>query len=129
MSDYIGGIDSGSEDELYHANTEWKKLNDKSAKEGYREGLNQATEDSLQKGFDQGYAQSFQCAILFGEARGRLVTKRIILGEESEQISTIDKLFNELDDYQTKFKSDLDSSEIKLFLEEIHRRIDLIGDQ
>jgi hypothetical protein len=84
------GIGSGSEDELFLAEKEWKKLNAKSTTEGFREGISQASLDSLQSGFDKGYSEAFQTGLLFGKLRGKFSAKRFILGEGSEYIAEID---------------------------------------
>ena len=50
MSSVEDDIASGSEDEMYFAEIEWRKLDSRSRIEGYREGRSKASEDSLQSG-------------------------------------------------------------------------------
>merc|ERR1712098_669420 len=101
------GIGSGSEDELFLAEKDWKKLNVKSAREGFREGISQASEDSLQAGFDAGYAKSFQTGLLLGKLRGKIAAKKLILGDVPETISVkIELIEEELNKYEEECKSE-----------------------
>jgi hypothetical protein len=124
------GIGSGSEDELFLAEKEWKKLNVKSTTEGFREGISQASEDSLQSGFDKGYSEAFQTGLLFGKLRGKLSAKRLILGEGSEHIAEIDIIEAELNKCEETCKSNDDEKtqiKMKANLEELEKKFKLIA--
>merc|ERR1719312_788929 len=109
------GIGSGSEEELLLAEKEWKKLNQKSAREGFREGISQASEDSLQAGFDRGYAEAFQTGLVLGKLRGKLAAKKLIVGECSELIEKIEAIEAELSEYEGKLTNvDVKESELQL---------------
>ena len=125
------GIGSGDEDELFFAEKEWRKLNEKSTKEGFREGIGQASEDSLQAGFDKGYAESFQTGLLFGKLRGKVAAKKFILGEDSEHIAELDAIEAEISSCEDMFKNkhgdETREIEIKAKLEELETKFKLIA--
>ena len=121
------GIWSGSKEELYLAEKEWKKLNQRSTREGFREGISQASEDSLQAGFDEGYAKSFQTGLVLGKLRGKLSAKKLISGE-GEVIEEIVAIEAELSEYEAKCKSmiEVNESELQLKSSEIEAKLQLL---
>eukprot|EP00092_Neocalanus_flemingeri_P001862 GFUD01001985.1.p1 GENE.GFUD01001985.1~~GFUD01001985.1.p1 ORF type:complete len:134 (-),score=57.47 GFUD01001985.1:11-412(-) len=130
MSDDDDGIGSGNEDELFYAEKEWRKLNEKSTTLGFKEGIGQASEDALQAGFDKGYADSFQTGLSFGKLRGKVAAKRFILGEDSEHIVELDAVEAELSRceniYKDKPDDDKSQTEIEAKLKELETKFKLI---
>merc|ERR1711974_590392 len=76
----------GSEEELEVAGREWKRMGEKSLKEGFREGRSTAEEEALQEGFDQGYKEGFTWAKQVGRLRGKLAAKRVQFKESGSEI-------------------------------------------
>jgi len=121
------GIESGDEDELFFAEKEWKKMNEKSTKEGFREGIGKASEDALQDGFDKGYAESFQVGIFIGKLRGKVVAKKIVLGEGSEHIVKLDAIESELNKCENLLRDSPDRENVvKVQLENLETSFQLI---
>jgi len=122
------GIESGSEDELFLAEKEWRKLNTRSTTEGFREGISQASEDSLQAGFDEGYAEAFQTGLMIGKLRGSLAAKKLILGEGSNKIAQIEIIEEELNkcELSLKDKDDQFRTELIAKLEDLKAKFKLI---
>ena len=86
------GFKSGSEDDLFLADKDWQKLQQRSLTEGFREGLDQATEDELQAGFDTAYAESFTLGQQVGQIRGKLAAKMVLVQDSPEKITRLELL-------------------------------------
>ena len=90
------GFKSGSEDELYLADKDWRKLQKRSLTEGFREGLDQATEDELQAGFDEAYAEAFQSGLEVGRIKGKIAAKMVLFQDNPEKIRKLELLESEI---------------------------------
>ena len=86
------GFKSGSEDDLFLADKDWQKLQQSSLTEGFREGLDQSTEDQLQAGFDTAYAESFTLGQQVGQIRGKLAAKMVLVQDSPEKIKRLELL-------------------------------------
>merc|ERR1711974_552727 len=89
----------GSEEELEVAGREWKRMEERSLKEGFREGRSTAEEEALQEGFDQGYTEGFTWAKQVGRLRGRLAAKRVKYKDSDSEIGL------QLKNWQRKWKN------------------------
>ena len=93
----------GDEEELELAGREWKRMEERSMREGFRsgygfcscseedlylcrEGRSTAEEAALQEGFDIGYKQGFTWAKSVGKLRGRLAAKRVVLKDSGSDM-------------------------------------------
>ena len=90
------GFKSGSEDELFLADKDWKRLQKRSLTEGFREGLDQATEDELQAGFDAAYAEAFQSGLEVGRIKGKIAAKMVLLQDSPEKVRRLELLEAEI---------------------------------
>ena len=92
FDDEDDGFKSGSEDELFLADKDWKKMQQRSLKEGFREGLDQANEDQLQAGFDSAYAKSFTVGRDVGRVKGKLAAKMVLLQDSQEKLERLKQI-------------------------------------
>ena len=92
FEDEDDGFKSGSEDELFLADKDWKKMQQRSLKEGFREGLDQANEDQLQAGFDSAYAKSFIVGRDVGRVKGKLAAKMVLLQDSQEKLERLKQI-------------------------------------
>ena len=92
FEDEDDGFKSGSEDELFLADKDWKKMQQRSLKEGFREGLDQANEDQLQAGFDSAYAKSFIVGRDVGRVKGKLAAKMVLLQDSEEKLERLKQI-------------------------------------
>ena len=115
------GFKSGSEDELYLADKDWRKLQKRSLTEGFREGLDQATEDELQAGFDAAYAEAFQTGLEVGKVKGKIAAKMVQVQDSPEKIRRLELLEAEI----TSLKSQ-ELSNIKDSLDKVSVEVDSI---
>ena len=113
------GFKSGSEDELYLANKDWKKLQQRSLKEGFREGLDQANEDQLQAVFDSAYAKSFIFGREIGRIKGKLAAKMVLFQDSPEKIKRLECLESDISSLNSQ-----DHSTSKDALEKLSNDID-----
>ena len=115
------GFKSGSEDELYLADKDWKKLQKRSLTEGFREGLDQATEDELQAGFDAAYVEAFQSGLEVGRIKGKIAAKMVLVQDSPEKVRRLELLEAEI----TALKSQ-ELSIIKESLDKVSDEVDSI---
>ena len=94
--DVDDGFKSGSDDDLYLADKGWRKLQQRSLTEGYREGLDQASEDSLQTGFDAAYAEAFTFGLELGRIKGKIAGKMVLVQESEERVKRLELLQSEV---------------------------------
>ena len=119
FDDEDDGFKSGSEDELFLADKDWKKMQQRSLKEGFREGLDQANEDQLQAGFDSGYAKSFIVGRDVGRVKGKLAAKMVLLQDSEEKLERLKQIETDISSLKSQ---DLHTS--KETLEKLSNDID-----
>merc|ERR1711874_154180 len=79
--------DDNDTDEKNISENNWKKINEASLKEGFREGVSQGSEAALQEGFDDGYRAAFSIAMYFSKYKGHIAAKQLNLTEDSQEYS------------------------------------------
>jgi len=91
-------------------------MEERSLKEGFREGRSTAEEEALQEGFDQGYTNGFTWAKQVGRLRGRLAAKRVKYkdSEDPEIGLQLEKLAEEVE--KLEFGNDVAELEQRLNL-------------
>ena len=119
FDDEDDGFKSGSEDELFLADKDWKKMQQRSLKEGFREGLDQANEDQLQAGFDSAYAKSFIVGRDVGRVKGKLAAKMVLLQDSQEKLERLKQIETDISSLKSQ---DLHTS--KETLEKLSNDID-----
>ena len=119
FDDEDDGFKSGSEDELFLADKDWKKMQQRSLKEGFREGLDQANEDQLQAGFDSAYAKSFIVGRDVGRVKGKLAAKMVLLQDSEEKLERLKQIETDISSLKSQ---DLHTS--KDALEKLSNNID-----
>ena len=119
FDDEDDGFKSGSEDELFLADKDWKKMQQRSLKEGFREGLDQANEDQLQAGFDSAYAKSFIVGRDVGRVKGKLAAKMVLLQDSEEKLERLKQIETDISSLKSQ---DLHTS--KETLEKLSNDID-----
>ena len=116
----VDGLDSGSEDELFFAEKDWSKMHQRSMTTGYREGLEKASEDSLQAGFDKAYTEGFKAGVALGGVRGQIAAKKFINVDNVNSLAILDELEHELNVLE---KSDCESKVLQSKLEDITSKL------
>ena len=106
------GIDSGSEDELFMADKEYRRMQERSLTSGYREGMGQASEDGLQEGFDSAYKEGFKLGMEIGKVRGRIAAKKLINVDNQDIIDKLTTIENDLNSLEKDNTRSLQLSDI-----------------
>ncbi|XP_076235171.1 uncharacterized protein LOC143179733 [Calliopsis andreniformis] len=70
MNDFTNS--SENEDSLDIASREWNRIRNAAKKTGYREGVENGSNDVFQQGFDKGYEEGFKTAFILGKFKSLL---------------------------------------------------------
>ena len=105
------GIESGSEDDLFYAEKDWRRLQERSMTTGYREGLDHAAEEALQQGFDKAYVEGWKWGVEIGKLRGRIAAKKLMnMNNQNilDNLSLVEEEVNKIEKSKTVVKSILE---------------------
>ena len=121
-----GGMESGSEDELFLAEKDWKKMHARSLTNGYREGVGQAAEEGLQTVFDEAYVGGFRRGVELGKIRGRIAAKKFLNNDKPEIVAGLDSLELQLNSMENSFRSSPNSM-WRIFASQVEMLNDKLG--
>ena len=105
------GFESGSEDDLFYAERDWRRLQERSITTGYREGLDHAAEEALQQGFDKAYVEGWKWGVEIGKLRGRIAAKKLMnMNNQNilDHLSLVEEELNKIEKSKTIDKSELE---------------------